>query len=324
MDEYSYQASLTRAAFYLQEKAGIIRISGPDRSVFIQRQTTGDVRLLSPERGVLSVLTSPTARILDVFYLVGSPEGQDGFVDLVTLPGHGQATASYLKSRIFFNDKVTVEEYSSSFLQMDLLGPEAPRILNRAFGIEAGEANSVVQTTLEGFHIQALSMENNIGLGWRLIFPSDAQSSVFAKMDQEEVLALDENTYEVRRIEEGLPAAGKELTDAYTPLEVNLITAVSDNKGCYTGQEVIARQITYDKVTRRLTGLNLGEVVSPGAEVRAEDRVVGTVTSAVVSPRFGPIALSVLKRPHFEPGTSVSVDGKSRKIPGTTQALPFL
>ena len=79
--------------------------------------------------------------------------------------------------------------------------------------------------------------------------------------------------------------------------------AVSGNKGCYPGQEVIARQLTYDKVTQRLVGLRLDEPVAPGGRLLAEGKPVGVITSAAVSPRFGAIALGVVKRPHHEVGT---------------------
>jgi folate-binding protein YgfZ len=101
------------------------------------------------------------------------------------------------------------------------------------------------------------------------------------------------------RVEAGLPAAGAELSEDYTPLEAGLAAAISSTKGCYTGQEVLARQITYDKVTQHLCGLRLTRRAQPGGRVWAPDgSPVGRVTSAATSPRFGEIALAVVKRPH--------------------------
>jgi folate-binding protein YgfZ len=120
-------------------------------------------------------------------------------------------------------------------------------------------------------------------------------------------------------MEAGVPGPGAEISEAYTPLEAGLAHLVADNKGCYTGQEVLARQTTYDKVTRRLAGIKLKALVAPGAEVLAAGKPAGVITSAGSSPRFGPVALAILRRPHHEPGTSVEIGG----IHGQVISLPF-
>ncbi len=108
-----------------------------------------------------------------------------------------------------------------------------------------------------------------------------------------------EDAYQARRIELGRPLPGAELTGEYSPLEAGLAWACAENKGCYTGQEIIARQITYDKVTRTLVGIVGDDPLSAGAALTADGRDVGTVTSAAQSPLLdSPIALAVVKRPH--------------------------
>ena len=87
-----YEAAISQAAFYHQEHAGYLHIRGEDRQAFLQRQTTNDVRLLSPERAVTTVLTSATARILDVLTLVAEPEA----IGAITLPGQAPETATFL------------------------------------------------------------------------------------------------------------------------------------------------------------------------------------------------------------------------------------
>ncbi len=119
---------------------------------------------------------------------------------------------------------------------------------------------------------------------------------------------LSPDSRHILRVEAGLPAAGAELSEEYTPLEAGMEHAVSGDKGCYPGQEVLARQVTYDKVTQRLVGLKLSEPVTPGKRLLAEGKPAGVVTSAAVSPRFGAIALGVVKRPHHEVGTRLEVE----------------
>ena len=122
------------------------------------------------------------------------------------------------------------------------------------------------------------------------------------------------------RIELGRPLAGHELTNAYNPLEAGLAWTCADNKGCYTGQEIIARQITYDKITKSLVGLRSAHLLPVGAEIIADGRAIGTVTSAAESiGTQAPIALAIVKRPYHEVGVAVTVDNQ----PAEVVALPF-
>jgi folate-binding protein YgfZ len=109
----------------------------------------------------------------------------------------------------------------------------------------------------------------------------------------------------------------------YTPLENNMNWAISSTKGCYTGQEVIARQITYDKVTRKLVGVRLGAEVAVGSTVFAGKQAAGTVTSTALSSKFGPIALAMIKRPHNETGADVTIGDQDSGVLGTVADLPF-
>ena len=129
----------------------------------------------------------------------------------------------------------------------------------------------------------------------------------------------DSVSYEARRIELGRPRPGQELTDAFTPLETGMVWVCAENKGCYTGQEIIARQLTYDKVTRSLVRLRSELPLAEGAAVSVNDRAVGTVTSSGYSPLAGPVALAVLKRPHNVEGVEVTVEGAAARV---EQILP--
>ncbi|NDJ76389.1 MAG: folate-binding protein YgfZ [Chloroflexi bacterium] len=293
------------AAFFRLAEPGFLTIGGADRLDFIQRQTTNDVQRLAADAPLWSVLTSSTARILDVWGVVSLADAADhDAVGVITLPGRGAATAQYLQRHIFFMDKVTVTDSSAAYAQFDLFG--------------AGEDHAPAGRELARWRLPLL------GEGVRLVVPVEHADDLAHRLESAGVVALSDEAYEVRRVEAGRPGPARELTDDYTPLEMNLEAAVSDAKGCYTGQEVIARQITYDKVARRLVGLRLAALVTPGATVRVEGRSAGTITSAVESPAFGPIALAVLRRQYLESGTSVTVDSDAvDAVTGEVCALPF-
>jgi folate-binding protein YgfZ len=310
-----YNEALTGAVFYRLPDPGYLRIGGADRIAFVQRQTTNDAQTLAPGRALLTVLTSPTARILDVWRLVAEPDGSLG---AITLPGRGAATARFLQSHIFFMDKVTVTDASEGFAQVEVFGPEAARVLG-----QIGLAQAPAPDGITSWDVDGAARAIGTGQGCLLVVPSGQIELLEGRLSAAGAGALGPDAYEVLRVEAGRPGPARELTDEYTPLEANLDAAISDRKGCYTGQEIIARQITYDKITRRLAGLRLDALVTVGSAVQVEGRTVGAITSAVQSPRHGPIALAVIRRPHHAPGTAVTVADAAGTVSGVMVALPF-
>ena len=318
------QACLQQSVYYPLADAGLLRLQGRDRLTFVQRQTTNNINLLTPQKGQISVLTSATARILDVFFAF-SPAGQ-AEESLVMLPSKAAETARYLKNRIFFMDQVSLFNEGELYQQYLLEGPQAGDVL-RQLGCQAPEGSDSIQTgmidnqpiTLLGW--RGLTAGN---LAYRLLTPAAAGQAIEHALQTAGAVLLDEFSREILRVEAGQPALGSELSEEFNPLEVGLSYAVSDNKGCYTGQEIIARQITYDKVTRQMVGLRLAQPVRQGSEVLCEDKSAGKVTSSVESPRFGPLALAVLKRPYFAPETKVVVVSDDQQISAMVAALPFV
>mgnify|MGYP002682561838 CR=1 FL=1 len=125
--------------------------------------------------------------------------------------------------------------------------------------------------------------------------------------------AIDEDAYDYLRIEAGRPRFGRELTLDYIPLETGLWDDVSFSKGCYTGQEIIARMESRGKLAKRLTRLRPAEPVAAGAEIVANGRPVGTITSAADGPA-GPVALGYVKTAVLDEGAELSVDGIALRV----------
>jgi folate-binding protein YgfZ len=119
---------------------------------------------------------------------------------------------------------------------------------------------------------------------------------------------------EVVRVERGRPRYGIDLDDSVIPQEAGLNErAVSFTKGCYVGQETVARLFYRGKPNRRLLGLRLSEPVAPGTELRLGEKVVGKLGSVVVSPEYGPIGLALVRR-EANPGDTVAVQGSTALI----------
>jgi folate-binding protein YgfZ len=132
--------------------------------------------------------------------------------------------------------------------------------------------------------------------------------------------------WDVVRIEAGIPVYGRDMTEETLPLEANLEAALSYTKGCYIGQEVIARIEARGHVNRKLVGLLLSGEILPesGAKIVSPQREVGWITSATYSPaRQQNIALGYVRREALAPGTRLAVHTHGLTISATVEALPF-
>ena len=169
---------------------------------------------------------------------------------LLPAPGEAAALARHLRGQIFFMDKVAVADRTAGHARLRVVGPHALdavrcarlRDRRRASGRSAQASIALMQP------------EYDVP-GVELVLPTDAVEETLAALVSAGAVVIDEAAYHAHRIELGRPLPGVELTGEVNPLEAGLAWACADNKGCYTGQEIIARQVTYDKVTRTLVGL---------------------------------------------------------------------
>ncbi len=308
INEREYAALVSGAALLERTDAGVLILTDADRVDFLQRMTTANVAALRPGQAALAVLTSPVARIEFVFTVLCREEE----LWLLPAPGQTDVLTSKLRSQIFFMDKVKVANSGQQFRRWRVMGAQAAALL-QAVGIPTPAQDD---TFASADAVTVLHQARYEVPGYELIIPAEDTDDLRARLITAGAFLLtDRETYENRRIELGRPAVGTELTGEYTPLEAGLAWAVADNKGCYTGQEIIARQITYDKVTKTLAGLRSDMPLPVGAEVTAEGRSVGVVTSSGYSPTLGgPLALAVVKRPFNSAETAVVVSGHTAQV----------
>lgn len=321
IDQTTYHAAREAAAVY-RPQPGYVIIAGADQRDFIQRQTTNDTGALTGDHSVLTVLTSPTAKVLDVWRLVLEPEA--GAIAVLTLPGRAAYTTQYLQKRIFFMDKVELRDASAEIVRFDVFGPQMAAVL-AGIGVQTPPGpGAVFAAEVDEHGVRVIGQEGMIGQGALVLAPAAAAASVLARLVEAGGVDVPPEVYDVLRVEAGLPGPAAELAGDFTPLETNLDAAISGTKGCYAGQEIIARQITYDKITRRMVGVRLEGPVPAGAAVKVEGRSAGALASVVQSPRLGWIALAVIKRPHHDPDTAIAiVPDEGDPVAGTTVALPF-
>lgn len=297
--------------------AGRVRVTGRDRLDFLHRLSTQDLCELPAGRGATTVLTTPIARIVDRLDVLNLGE------HLLLLTGAGRATAvrKWLTGYIFFRDDVKLVDATTELGQIALVGSGAADLLAAELaGFDPTLADGTVVTIGD---LTVLRTRAWGGDSFVLLPPADAVSDWVARLQTRGAAPAADDDVEQLRVRAGEPAAGHELTEAYLPLELDLWGAVSFTKGCYIGQEILARMESRGKLARRLRGLRAAAPLTVGAEVRAGiagagESVVGVVTSAVELPDLGSVALAVL-RTAIEPGQSV-VAGD---VAATVVELPF-
>lgn len=308
INEAEYSAITQGAALFARPDAGILRLTDADRHDFLQRMTTNNINVLRPGQSAVTVLTSPTARILYVFTVVARAD------DLILLPAPNQGAnlARHLRRQIFFMDKVKVHDEGEQWARLRVMGAQAVEVL-ATLGLDAAALPQDGWTAKD--ELLVVAQPHYEVPGFELLVPRAVLDEVTSTLTAAGAALIHNNTYHARRIELGRPAASTELVEEYTPLEVGLGWTCSESKGCYTGQEIIARQITYDKVTKTMVGLTGTAEMPPGSEVLVDGRAVGTVTSSTNSPALdAPVALAMIKRPHNTPATVVEVNGHAATV----------
>jgi folate-binding protein YgfZ len=249
---------------------------------------TNDVEGLAPGTGCYAALLTPKGKMLaDMRILRG-----EGWLWLDTEVDALPAVAKMIRTFSIGRD-VQPENVGESRAILSLVGPGSDGVLDSA---PPPEEHSFV----EGEH--GLYVRTDLGVD--LICPAADADGVRAALGVEEV---SEEAAECVRVETGRPRYGIDIDEDTIPQEAGLNErAVNFDKGCYVGQETVARLHYRGKPNRHLRGLRLAGPAATGDEVRLGERVVGRVGSAVVSPSQGPIALALIRR-EAEPGVEVEV-----------------
>jgi folate-binding protein YgfZ len=286
------QYAAARQGAVLADRAALGRlwIGGPDALDLLHRLTTQSIKDLRPGDGTAAVFTTPKGRILDLVVLHLREDGT------WCLTGEGRAeTVRAWIDRYTFREEVRVEDRSAATGTLGLYGPAAPRVVARVFGADPGGApHRPLEVEAGGARGLLARWFPLAGAAYHLTADAASLARLRGAIETcgEGVEAIGAEVLEVLRIEAGLPAAGRELTEEYNPWEARLDQAVSLNKGCYVGQEVIARLHTYRKVSKGLVRLAIEAAAPPPTPcaLRIAGDPAGTLTSAAAVPGEGRVA----------------------------------
>lgn len=302
----------------LLERASVGRVwmQGRDRLDLLHRMSTNDMTGMALNTVRQTVLTNHLGRIVDCVEVLNLPDG----ALLLTSPDQSGAVRAWLARHVFFQDDVQLRDTTAEMDQLLLLGAGADKVAELLF---AGATLPGLQQVVQVGEVLVAHMDAGGRCGFELIGPVAAVSAVRAQAMAAGVLPAPASLLHLLRVEAGAAGAGAEISSVYIPLEVGLWPAVSFSKGCYIGQEIIARMESRGRLAKTLVGLQSKLELVPGAELVAPDATRGIVTSSAYSPRFGWIALALLKPAAANPGTQVIAEQGAARISAQVVPIPF-
>jgi folate-binding protein YgfZ len=325
-----YQAIETGAAWCDRSCRVRFDVAGPDRARFLHNLTTNEVKRLPVGRGCECFITSPQGKTIGYATLLACPES----ILLRTDPGGLVLALPHLQKYGVFDDVALLDRSDTTF-EFHVAGPRADELVRSAAGV-VPEAVELAHATAELGDIPVLIVrESPTGRpGLTLIGPRNSAGRVGELLrshaPDRPMEELAPGSFEVFRIEAGTPVFGREVTEKNLPQELDRdARAINYVKGCYLGQETVARIDALGHVNQVLRGLRFDpEAADPGqgAEVEADGKRVGVVTSSAYSPGWGGvIALAMLRTSHARPSTRVAARGPAGQTAAATVCtLPMI
>lgn len=273
-----WQAAYGGVAICDRSHWGLLTLTGEDRQRFLHNQTTQSWQLRSPGQGGETVFVTSTARTLDLAMVWVK---SDALWLLVSPPCRTQLY-EWMDRFIFPMDKVAVSDRTGDYAIFQVMGPRSGAIAE-ALGLPLPPEQAGHHCPLgeEG----VIAQGNGLGLpGYTLMVPWASAGAMWEQWCAAGAIPCGEDLWQQLRITQGRPWPGRELTADYNPLEAGLWHTLAFDKGCYIGQETIARLNTYKGVKQRLWGLVSDRPLQADIPLLLHGEKVGVVTSAIGTP----------------------------------------
>jgi folate-binding protein YgfZ len=305
---------------------GRLLVSGSEAVMFLNGLITNDMKTLAVNSWMPAVFPNVQGRLIAAVRII---HRQDGF--LIDTESVSLETVAKLLERFTLAGDFRVTDLTSETVMLSIQGQNAAQVIRQAFGKTAATvARAQVITSQLAHDGEATIM--------RATHTGEDGFDLFVSASQVEILResltgaggqpIGSDTAETLRLEAGIPRFGIDMDETKVVTETNLDDAVSFTKGCYIGQEIIARIKYRGHVAKKLTGvvLELDATLEGGAKILSvDDKEIGSVTASTVSPRLErTIALAYVKYDYLEPGTKVKIISSDREYPGAVAELPFV
>lgn len=299
------EAALEECAIH-EPHVDVLIVTGADRVDLLQRITANDVKALQPGQWHWNCLTTEKGRLVDRVRILAS----DDSLLLVGTAGRGAAVAEWLDKYTILED-VQCEDVSRDTRALHVIGPAAIEISRKFLDVDPRKLapKAFAEALVEGMDVTMLVTEGILpDQGVLLIVPAGDTNAVRGVAVDAGAEQISDDEWDAVRVTVGLPMVGVDVTEGHHPLEAGLWDGVSFDKGCYVGQEVLARLRNYDKIQRHLATLRLGGDASAGDTIVSEGKEVGTLTTVVSKPYLSePRALGYVKVRTIQAGTPLTV-----------------
>ena len=307
-----------------------VEVSGPDRAKFLHNLTTNDIKRLAVGRGCEAFVTSTQGKTIGYLTILAYEEQ----ILLRTDPRGLELAGPHFGKYGIFED-VTIDDRTAATFEVHLFGSESEKRLH--------ELGCRLPEFLDYAHMAAdlnacpvrIVRESPSGLpGFTVIGDRRDSETIFQSLEkagfQAKPLGEIRLIFDFLRIRAGTPVFGKDITEKNLPQEIGRdARAISFVKGCYLGQETVARIDALGHVNQVLKGLFFAPRFScpaPGSTLESDGKKIGVITSSVLSPdQRGALALAMIKTSHAAPGTALAVitNDSSQLIKATVSDLPF-
>jgi folate-binding protein YgfZ len=318
-----YAAARRGVALFDRSALGKVTVTGRDRLSFLQGMLTNDVKALAPGQGVPAAFLDAHGKVMALLVVYAATDQV-----LIELPAQMTAKTLETLDHFLISEKAYFEAADEAFAILSLQGPGAKAALEGLTGRPIDLAPYAhVEVEIAGGPVRVINRAEGPGPGFHCWIPAEDAEGARAAMQAAGAVPAGAAALEILRLEAGQPWYPQDVDASVIFPETRLESFVSFTKGCYIGQETVARVKYRGHVNRALSGLVVegDRVPETGARVVVDGTDVGRVTSAARSIALGrPIALGYVRREHFEPGTAVTVVDAGGEQPARVSALPFV
>lgn len=317
-----YRAAREAAALFDVSRWGRLRFVGRDRVRYLHNMTSNDIRGLKAGSGCHAALLTHQGKMESDLYVFALEESL-----LVECPPGGFERARTTLDRFIVSEDVRIEDLTDPFRLYSLQGPAARDAAAKISGTGISSLEPLQLLQLEQPAGAMVIRRDRTGCdGYDLWIPQDKAESVWLSLlENGNVRAAGAQALDWLRTEAGIPWYGVDMDERNLPMEFGLMSAISLSKGCYRGQEIVARVHYRGKLDRGFGAVMVEHELPPpgGAAVLAGEQKAGEVTSATWSPRLErPLALCILKGEFLAPGTKVKVVSDEGSYPAEVVSLP--
>jgi glycine cleavage system T protein len=323
-----YEAAKRRVAIADLSDRGKLLLSGKEHIKFLQGMLTNDVMKLEEGKGMYAAVLTVKGRMVSDMRVYRDKDS----VLLDLEPGLNTKVEGLLK-KYRLSYKAAIDDLTESMGLISVCGPHATGLLEKVIGKEnlPGSEFDHVRTAVIGHDIRVVKVRRTGEEGYDIYVPTEGLTHVWEllmeKGGEYQIKPVGRAAIDVLRIEGGIPVYGIDMDEETIPIEAGIWDALNFEKGCYVGQEVIARIRWRGHVNWHLAGFISGGAGAPerGAEVFSGEKKIGRVTSAAFSPALGRhAALGYIRREFKEPGTKVGIKLSDGSIElAEVAALPF-